>query len=244
MLYYARIETLRTLRNKRYAIFVVVFPVALYLINSGIYGEQTAAGGVRQSVYLMVSMACYGALAAAMMSTALPWAQERSSGWSDQLRVTPLPGWAVIAVKAGAALLLVLPALALVFAAAVVVAGVSLPAGQWALLVPALWLGTIPFAALGLAIGSLLPPDAAQPAAVAVMFGLSLAGGLWFPVEIMSGPLRAVAAATPVYRYAELGWSVVAGGGLPAAGLLSVLAWAVALGAAAVHAFRRATVRS
>src|SRR5690606_20472500 len=106
MLYYARIETLRTLRNKRYAIFVVVFPVALYLINSGIYGEQTAAGGVRQSVYLMVSMACYGALAAAMMSTALPWAQERSSGWSDQLRVTPLPGWTVIAVKAGAALLL------------------------------------------------------------------------------------------------------------------------------------------
>src|SRR5690606_21110593 len=114
MPYYARTEVLRTLRNKRYAIFVVIFPVTLYLINAGIYGDQDAETGVPQSVYLMVSMACYGALSAAVMSTAMPWAQERASGWADQLRVTPLPGRAVVAVKAGAALLLVLPALALV----------------------------------------------------------------------------------------------------------------------------------
>lgn len=243
MPYYARTEVLRTLRNKRYAIFVVIFPVTLYLINAGIYGDQDAETGVPQSVYLMVSMACYGALSAAVMSTAMPWAQERASGWADQLRVTPLPGRAVVAVKAGAALLLVLPALALVLAAAVLVQGVSLPAGQWLALVPALWLGTLPFAALGLVIGSLLPPDAAQPAAIITMFGLSLAGGLWFPVEVMSGPLRAVAEATPVHQYAGLGWSVVSGAGLPATGLLTVLAWTLVLGAAAVLAFRHATVR-
>jgi ABC-2 type transport system permease protein len=165
MLYYAWTEALRTLRNRRYTIFVVLFPVALYLINANIYGGQTAAGGVRQSVYLMVQMAGYGALGASMMSSAVPWAQERRSGWLRQLQITPLPGWAIVATKLAIALLLVLPSLVLVFAVAVLQQGVSMPLGRWAALAAVMWLGAIPFVALGLAIGSLLSPESAQPAA-------------------------------------------------------------------------------
>ncbi|MER6948993.1 ABC transporter permease [Nonomuraea sp. NPDC000554] len=244
MLYYARTEALRMLRNRRYIIFVVLFPVVFYLINANIYGNQTAEGGVRVAVYLMVSMAAYGALSASMMSSAVPWAQERQTGWLRQLQITPLPGWAIIVTKLGAAMLLVLPSLVLVFAVAVLQQGVTLPVSRWVPLLLALWLGTIPFIALGLAIGSLLAPDAAQPVAMICMFALALLGGLWFPVEVMGGTIRTIAELMPSYRYADLGWNIVAGKGLPLTDVLVVAGWAVVLGAAATLAYRRATVRA
>ena len=110
-------------------------------------------------------MAAYGALGASMMSSAVPWAQERQLGLAASAADHPAAGWAIIVTKLAAAMLLVLPSLLLVGAAAVLQQGVSHAAGQWAALAAVMWLGAIPFVALGLAIGSLLSPDAAQPAA-------------------------------------------------------------------------------
>jgi ABC-2 type transport system permease protein len=244
MLYYAKTEALRMLRNRRYIIFVVAFPVVFYLINANIYGDQTDGSGLRVSVYLLVSMASYGALASSLMSSAVPWATERQSGWLRQLQVTPLPSWAIIVTKLGAALLLVLPSLLLVSLAGVLQQGVSMPAGQWAGMLLALWIGSLPFIALGLFIGSLLTADAAQPAAMICMFALSLLGGLWFPIDSMGGTMATIAHLMPSYHYADMGWSVVQGHGLPMSDLLTVLAWAVVLGGAAAYAYRRATVRA
>ncbi|MFG1687545.1 ABC transporter permease [Nonomuraea sp. NPDC049269] len=244
MLYYAKIEALRMLRNRRYIIFVVLFPVVFYLINANIYGDQKDAGGVRMSTYLLVSMAAYGALASSMMSSAVPWAQERQSGWLRQLQITPLPSWAIIVTKLGAAMVLVLPSLLLVSAAGVLQQGVSMPAGQWLPLLLSLWIGTVPFIALGLFIGSLLSADAAQPAAMICMFALSLLGGLWFPIDAIGGTMRTLAHFMPSYHYANLGWNVIAGNGVPMSDVLIVVAWAVVLGGAAAYAYRRATVRA
>ncbi|MFC6083323.1 ABC transporter permease [Sphaerisporangium aureirubrum] len=245
MLNYVKLEVTRMLRNKRYVIFVVAFPVGFYLLYSNLWGDQVdEATGVRGSVTLMVSMAAYGALAAAIMSTAVPWSQERHSGWLRQLQITPLPGWAIIVTKLIASLLLVLPALLLVVLAAVLTRHVGLGAGQWAALIAAMWAGTVPFAALGLIIGSLVPPDTAQPLAIIGMFGLALLGGLWFPVDLLPETMRAVAHALPSYDYASIGWEIVAGHAPPGASVAGILGWGVALGVLAVLAYRRATVRS
>ncbi|MEV4109560.1 ABC transporter permease [Nonomuraea sp. NPDC049695] len=244
MLFYAKTEAMRMLRNRRYLIFVVAFPVLLYVINANIYGKQTDAGGVRYSVILMVSMAAYGALASSMMSTAVPWATERQSGWLRQLQITPLPNWSIIATKLATAMLLVLPSLVLVSVVAVVQQGVSLSPGTWASVLLAMWLGVLPFVALGLAIGSVLSADAAQPAAMLCMFALAIAGGLWFPPEVFGDTLRTIADFTPSFHYARLGQSLAAGHGLPMTDLLVVAGWGVALGAVAVFLYRRATVRA
>ena len=99
MRHYIKVEMLRMLRNKRYIIFVVAFPVGFYLLYSNLWGAETdQSTGLRGSVLLMVSMAAYGALASAIMSTAVPWSQERHSGWlpeaafrevADALDTTP-----------------------------------------------------------------------------------------------------------------------------------------------------------
>ncbi|MEV7968014.1 ABC transporter permease [Sphaerisporangium sp. NPDC088356] len=244
MLNYIKVEATRMLRNKRYIIFVVAFPVGFYLLYSNLWGGQVdEATGVKASVILMVSMAAYGALAASIMSTAVPWSQERQSGWLRQLQITPLPNWMIIVTKLISSLLLVLPALLLVVLAAVITQHVSLSAGQWAALIPIMWVGTIPFAALGLIIGSLVPPDTAQPLAIIGMFGLALLGGLWFPVDMLPETMRTIAHALPSYDYADIGWEIVAGHAPPASAVAGILGWAVVLCGLAVYAYRRATVR-
>lgn len=241
---YLRIEALRMLRNKRYIIFVVAFPVVFYLLFSNVWGSQTNASGVKATVFLMVSMGAYGALAASIMSTAVPWAQERESGWLRQLQITPLSNRSIILTKLVAALLLVLPALLLVFLCGIVTQGVSLSPGQWFSLALSMWIGTVPFAALGLAVGSLVPPDTAQPIAMIGMFGLAILGGLWFPLDSMPETMRSIAHVLPSYSYVDIGWNLVAGTTPPPQDVVTILAWAVALGTAAVLAYRRATARA
>jgi ABC-2 type transport system permease protein len=244
MLFYVKTELLRMLRNRRYIIFVVIFPVMLYLIQANIYGKQTGDAGVQFNIILMVSMAAYGALASSMMSSAVPWATERQSGWLRQLQITPLPSWMIIVTKVGTAMLLVLPSLLLVALVGIVQQGISMPIGRWVPLLFAMWLGTIPFIALGLAIGSVLSADAAQPASMILMFALAIAGGLWFPPEVFGAAMKTIANLTPSFHYASIGWSIVGGNGVPLTDVLVVGGWAVVLGVVAAYLYRRATVRA
>src|SRR5262245_43324170 len=97
---YLRLEVRRALRNRRYLVFPVVFPVLLYVLYTSVLPD-TASGpidGLPWNVYFLVSMAAYGALGAAM-SQANPIASERRQGWARQLRVTPLPSLAYVAAK-------------------------------------------------------------------------------------------------------------------------------------------------
>ena len=101
---YLRLEVRRSLRNRRYLVFTVVFPVMLYVLYTAVLPD-TASGpiaGLPWNVYFLVSMAAYGAMGAAM-SQANPIATERRQGWARQLRVTPLPSLAYVAAKVASA---------------------------------------------------------------------------------------------------------------------------------------------
>ncbi|GAA2314889.1 ABC transporter permease [Nonomuraea roseoviolacea subsp. roseoviolacea] len=241
---YVRLEILRMLRNRRYLIIGIGFPLVIYLLNANVFGKETTGDGVSLSAYVMVSMAAYGAISGALTNTAGPWSQERASGWLPQLQVTPLRGWMIIVGKMAGALTLVLPSMLLVCLAGALTQGVSLSAGQWAALVGALWAGAVPFVALGMIAGSLLRPDAVQPVTLITMLGLVIVGGLWFPVTTMGATMRSIAEASPAYSYADMGWSVIAGHGVPLSDALTTAGWAAALGLLAVLAYRRATVRA
>ena len=80
---------------------------------------------------IMVSMAAYGSLGAAMSGGA-QLALERRSGWFRQLSITALPPRSFLWAKAAVIMLIVLPALLLVFAAGYVVGGVRAPAARLA----------------------------------------------------------------------------------------------------------------
>jgi ABC-2 type transport system permease protein len=247
MLRYLMLEMRRMYRDRRFVFFTVAIPVAFYLLWSNIFAKGSGLDtdtGLDAKTYLLVSMASFGALGASLTTTGPRLAIERQSGWLRQLQVTPLRPWSVITAKILASMCLALPAIVLVGLTAALTQHVRLSAGEWVAMVALMWVGTLPFAALGTLIGSLVDADAAQPLTIACLFGLSILGGLWMSVSILPKTLRHIAHWTPSNRFADLGWSVVAGHTPPASDALVLAGWTIGLGALAIAAYRRATVRS
>jgi ABC-2 type transport system permease protein len=246
MLRYLAVEIRRMYRDRRFVFFTVAVPVGFYLLWSNVFarnGGTDADTGLDARTYLLVSMASFGAIGAALTTTGARLAAERQSGWLRQLQVTPLRPWAVIATKVLASMCLALPAVVLVGLTAALTQHVHLSPVRWISLIALMWVGTLPFAALGTLIGSLVSADAAQPLTVACYFGLSILGGIWMSVSVLPRALRTVAHWTPSNRFADLGWSAVSGHAPSASDVLILAGWTVALGALAVAAYRRATVR-
>ncbi|WP_430786474.1 ABC transporter permease [Actinoplanes sp. G11-F43] len=233
---YLRFESRRLIRDPRLLTFSVIGPVVTYLILSGWAGDGHTPATV------MIGLAGYGAVAGVLMVGAAV-SGERASGWLRQLRVTPLPPRRVIAVKALLASVNALPPVLAVGLAGRLQHGVELGAGRWAALLTLMWVGTVPFALLGLALGYGLTPQIAQSVNFLVFLSLSVLGGLLVPVTYFPETLRRLAEVMPTYRYAELGWRSAAGQPPEPRGLLVLAVWTVVFGAVAARAYRRSAAR-
>jgi ABC-2 type transport system permease protein len=231
-----QLEILRTLRNKRYLLFTVLYPALLYVFFTNAYGNGgTMAGGVSVKSYFMVSMATFGAVGAVLTGSAQRISLERKSGWTRQLRLTALPGRAYTVGKIASCAVTTLPAILVVFAIGAV-EGVRLDAGQWIGLAAALWLGSFVFAALGVALGYAAQPDAVQPAVMIVYMLMALFGGTWFPV---SDSLKSFARFNPVYDYNQLAAFIQPGRGVSTGAIVALAAFLVLFTAAAAHLYRK-----
>jgi ABC-2 type transport system permease protein len=239
MLTYLKTEVLRVLRNRRYVLFALVVPVGFYLLFGKLAGGNGTVRSVGVTTFFMVSMAAYSAMLAVVFMGGARLAAERTRGWTELLRVTPLPAWGYLATKLAAALVLALPAIVLVAVTAAIAGPVRLGAGEWAQMVLLLWVGTLPFAALGILVGYLLDADTAQPVAVVTTIALALLGGLWQPTATMTGTMRRIAHLLPSYHLADLGWRAVAGQPPIAADGLILLAYAVVFAIPAAWLYRR-----
>ncbi len=235
---YALLSTRNAYRNTRFLVLTVALPLLLFLLYANLYQGQDGPDGLSVVAYLMVSMASFGCIGAAI-NTGSRVATERQTGWNRQLRLTALPAQSYLVAKAVVSMLVTLPALVLVFLAGATVGHVELDAGQWLGTGVAVWLGLIPFAVLGLVIGFAGTVDAVQPISMITYLGLSILGGLWFPVEAFPTFLQGVAKVMPSYWLADLGRSVLAGTGVPLTAVLVLTGWTLLLGAAGILAYAR-----
>ncbi|RJL24448.1 ABC transporter permease [Bailinhaonella thermotolerans] len=233
---------LRTLsRNTTFLLITIALPVVFFLVMSEVFGGQDA-GGFDMARYMMISMAAFAAMSVSI-AVGTRVGQERLAGWNRQLRLTPLPGWAYVASKVVVALALVLPAVALVFLAGLAIKGVSLSGGQWLGLLVTVWLGSLPFGVIGLALGLAVKPDAAEGVGVAVYLPMAMLGGLWVPVEVLPPFMAAVAKALPSYWVAENARRQLADGLPGLAGPAVALGWFAVVGIAVAALYRRDAAR-
>jgi ABC-2 type transport system permease protein len=237
---YLRTEVLRTLRAPRYAVIVVVLPLVMFLLFSSLYGTDSQ-DGISGSAWLMVSMSVFGAMGAAV-SVGGRIAGERSVGWTRQLRLTPLPRWAYVAVKAACSVLVAVPALALVYAAGAL-RGVRMPAAQWAEAAGWTLLALAPFVALGIWLGHLLTVEVLGPLSGLLFTGLSLLGGVWVPVDQLPSGVAHVAKALPSYWLVQSGRAPLSGTWVGWGGVAALAAWTLAFGVLAARAFARDTAQ-
>jgi ABC-2 type transport system permease protein len=239
---YLGLEFRRAVRNRRYAIFAIGFPVLFYLLYTTVL-LGGAPPDPKWNAFYMVSMMAYGMIGASL-SIAIPISQERASGWTRQLRITPLPAAAWVSTKLVVAYLTSLPALALVGLAAVLVNDVSLPPGTWVAVIVSLAIGVLPFTALGLLLGFVFDAAAAQGAVTISYIGLAVLGGLWAPVSTFPAALATIAQMLPTYHFANLAWGSLADGMPDAIDAAVVAAYAIAIFALVAWRYRAAEQRT
>jgi ABC-2 type transport system permease protein len=236
---YLRLELVRGFRSPVNLVMLTGFPVILYLLWTNVLDVAPRGWQGDAAAYAMVSMATYGAMGGALFVGGAI-ALERGNGWLRQLAVTPLPAHGYVTAKLVSAAAGVLPSIVAVLAAGALLSGVRLPAGTWAALVPLIWVGVLPFAALGVAFGYTLKGQAASVAMIAVYFALSVLGGLWLPVETMPDGMRTLAEYSPAYQAGSMGWRALAGQPPEGVSLAVLAGWTLLFAALGLWRYRRA----
>ena len=239
---FVRYELIRTFRNRRFFVFTVGFPLVLYfLIAAPNRHEHDLAGsGISAPLYFMVGLAALGTMNAVVGSGARI-AFERVTGWTRQLRLTPLRPRAYLGSKVAAGYLSALLTIIALYAAGILL-GVHLSAGRWLQMTGLLLLGLLPFAALGIMLGHLLGVEAVGPTIGGLSGLLGFLGGVWFPLG--NGVMRDIAQALPSFWLVQASHVSLGGQGWNATGWLVVAAWTVALSLLAAYAYRRDTARA
>jgi ABC-2 type transport system permease protein len=217
----ARLEIMRIRRNKRYLIFTVGLPVVLYLAFAK---QNTTAYGVSFRAVYMISMATFGAISSALNSNAIRISQERKDGWIRQLRLTPLPSHAYVVAKVISSMVISVPSITLVLLLGSFYGKVSMPIWEWIVIAVAIWLGTLIFAALAVAIGYRVEPNSAQPIVMMVFMVFTLLGGIWFP---LGHTLQDIGRLTPTYGVVRISTGVIANGTVAWGYVASILVWLV-----------------
>lgn len=241
---YLLTEIRRNFRAPRFLIFVVAFPVLMFLLQANVFTKTSDPQHAQIAAVIMINMMTFGTFAAANTSGAR-LALERALGWQRQLRLTPLTGTGYLAGKGLSGMLVGLPALILVPLLAVTVEGVHLDAAGWVRIFAGVWLGTIPLVLLGLLIGQFGTPETMQPISMIVTLGMGFLGGLWIPLEGMPNWMHDVAQIMPTYWVLQVARPAVTSDmvvALPTA--VAVLAgWTVVLGALVIRRYRRDSAR-
>ncbi len=200
----AKYEFLKTLRQPAYVIPTLTFPLIFYVMFGIVFGGKQAVGDVNLATYLLATYSAFGVIGASLFGFAVGVAMERGYGWLQVKRASPMPPLAYLAAKAVMAMIFSAILVVSLFVVGVAFGGVHLSIGRFLGLAGTVIIGTIPFCALGLAIGCYSAPNAA-PAVVNILFlPLSFCSGLWLPIQLLPKFLQHVALFLPPYHLGQL----------------------------------------
>ena len=207
----AKYEFLKCLRLPMYSVSTLVLPLMFYVLFGLVMGKQ-AIGPVTTTLYLIPTYGTFGVMGASLFGTAANLATERGFGWLQIKRASPMPIFAYFLAKVALSLLFsLIDVLALLFMG-MAFGGVHLPALTAIKLVSTLVAGSLPFCAMGLAIGYFAGPNSAP--AVINLFYLPLAfcSGLWIPFMFLPKFIQHFAVFLPPYHLSRLALDLVGAG--------------------------------
>ena len=228
-------------RSREAAFFTFLLPIVLLVLLGSVYGDSDDIEGVRASTYLLSGLLGYGVVSTAFASLAISIVIRRESGVLKRIRGTPLPTSVYLAALVTSTLVVV----ALETAAQLLVGRFVLDA-EWpdapGALVLGLALGSLSFAALGLALtGTIRSAEGSSAVVNAVYLPATFISGVFFSVDSMPRILEALAGVLPLTYLVELiRDAFVDGGALDVSGeAVAVLAaWGAAGVLLALRSFR------
>jgi ABC-2 type transport system permease protein len=233
-------ELRRIGRNRKVLALTAAYPAVLYVVFGATFDDGTTQGGISVPAYVMVSMALFGATGSALAISGVISA-EREAGWTRQLRLTPLPGWVYVTGKIATAAVTAAVSIGLVFAVAATTGGAA-SFGPTIMAALVLLVGMAPFAALGVFFGYLAVGQANRPLMMFSWMGLSILGGLWFPLDGLPQVVRSIAELTPTYQLADLARGALVGTAPTMIGVATLAVWTMVFIGLAAWRYRADTV--
>jgi ABC-2 type transport system permease protein len=240
---YMRYELLRVLRNRRFFLLSLGFPLVLYFLIAGPNRDvgNLAGSGISAPLYYMLGMISFGTMGA-MLSCGGRIAAERDVGWNRQLRITPLSPRTYMAAKVLTAYMMAGISIAALYLAGASL-GVSIGAGRWLAMTALILLALVPLAPLGIALGHHIKADSIGPAIGGSISLLAFLGGTWFPIS-QGSFLHDIAAQLPSYWLVQASHVGLGGRAWPVHAWVVLIAWTVVLSVVAVRSYRRDTGRA
>ncbi|HUD42932.1 MAG TPA: ABC transporter permease [Dokdonella sp.] len=230
----AKYEFLRLLRTPSYVLPTLLFPPLFYVLFGVLLGG--GRGGAEAARYLLATYGVFGIVGSALFGFGVNIAIEREQGLLTYKRALPVPPGALLVAKMVMAMAFASIISLLLAVLAFTLAGVRLAPSQWALLWLVNVLGTLPFCAMGLLIGTVVSGQASPAVVNIVYLPMSFLSGLWIPLTLLPGMFAQLAPIWPAYHLGQIALKVV---GRDAGGSLAVHLLILAVLTAAFFALAR-----
>src|SRR5579863_4865148 len=205
----AKYEFLRSLRLRAYTFSVIGFPVMFYVLFGLLINRGEHLESVNTGTYVLATMGTFGIMGASLFGTAGALAAERGLGWLQVKRASPMPPLAYFTAKIALGMIFSTVVVLLLLVLGFAFGGVRMPLLDAAKLLATLVAGSLPFCAMGLAIGYFVGPNSSVATTNLIYLPLSFCSGLWIPIMFLPKLLQQFAHFLPPYHLAQLALSVV-----------------------------------
>jgi ABC-2 type transport system permease protein len=238
---YLRLEIRRLFRNRQNFIITLVIPVVLYLSIAG--GQRnTSVDGIKFVTYYLAGMIAFGGMSGVVAGGARI-SFERELGWTRQLRISPLTVQTYLLSKVLTSYLMASLTIGLIYIAGILY-GVRMTLSHWVEMTALIYVGLIPFTALGILLGHVIKSDTMGPVMGGGMSLLSLLGGAFTPLGSDGSLIHKISEFVPSYWLVQAGHTSVGGAPWGIKGWVIVAAWSGLAIYGANWAYHRDTARA
>ena len=208
----AKYEFLKNLRLRMYTASVLSFPIMFYVLFGLVLNAKESIAGMRVPTYLLATYGTFGVMGASLFGTAAGLASDRGLGWLEVKRASPMPPFAYFVAKVITSMVFSSIIVLVLFTLGVTIGGVRMPLSDFARLLGTLVAGSLPFSAMGLAVGYFAGPNSAPPTINLIYLPMSFCSGLWVPFMFLPKVVRQIALVLPPYHLSQLALGIVGAG--------------------------------
>jgi len=178
----AKYETIRALRSPAFAIPFLAMPLALYVLIGVFLVSAMSHGDARIAPTMFVNWSIFGIMGPGMFGFGMFVATEREQGLLRLKRAMPMPPAAYLAAKMAMTVAFSALIMLTMIVAAAALVHLPLSAWQYAQISVVEILGSLPFCAIGLFVGSRASAKAAPAFVNLAYVPFMHMGGLFYPL--------------------------------------------------------------
>ena len=193
-------------RNRARGLFTFIFPLMFLVIFASIFKGQhlPKRGGIAYDDFFVPGILAYGVISTTFVNMAISTAILRDEGVLKRMQGTPLPTWAYVLGRIGAAAVIMSAMSIVMLALGAVAWNVEVRSSTLPAVIAVMLLGTATFTTLGIGIVRFISNADSAPAIVNfTILPLTFISGIWFVTDGMPSWMQTVAKFFPVRALAN-----------------------------------------